>query len=236
MRRELDAAFRDAHAQVAAVIRDLQRGGTARDAAHARERLLALARRAREAEQEARSAAEPAGGEAEPRPPDTGPLPALDWHRARVGDPVQLPGGGGGTLASLPDRRGRVEVLCGSARLTVPVERVRGAAPPAPARAAQAARPKRVSAPASAAESGTGGGSDSCDLRGLRVDEALDQLQAALDRAALRDRAQLRVIHGVGTGALREAVQRFLRDSPYVKRFHGAAPEEGGDGVTIAEF
>jgi len=49
------------------------------------------------------------------------------------------------------------------------------------------------------------GGTAECDLRGLRVEEALDRLDAALDEAAAAGRDELRVIHGIGTGALRRA-------------------------------
>ncbi len=227
MREELDAAFRDAHARVAAVIRDLQRGGSARDAAHARERLLGLEQGAREAERLARAA--PIAGDAVPPQREAEALPDFDWHRARIGDPVQLVGSHAGTLASLPDARGRVQIQAGSARLTVPVERVRAAATrahPARARAAPIASPE----PEASASS------ERCDLRGLRVDEALDRIQVALDRAALGNRVRLVIVHGVGTGALRDAVQRHLRESPYVRRFHAAPPDEGGDGATIAEL
>jgi DNA mismatch repair protein MutS2 len=73
----------------------------------------------------------------------------------------------------------------------------------------------------------------SCDLRGLRVDEAQDRLDAELDAASRASRARFVVIHGVGTGALRRAVREHLARSPYVERFEGAAPEEGGDGATV---
>jgi DNA mismatch repair protein MutS2 len=69
-------------------------------------------------------------------------------------------------------------------------------------------------------------------VRGLRVDEALAELARALDRAAVTSRARLDVIHGIGTGALRDAVRRQLAGSPYVERFGPAAPEAGGEGVT----
>ena len=44
------------------------------------------------------------------------------------------------------------------------------------------------------------------------------------------------MIHGLGTGALRRAVREHLKASPYVDRFLGAAPEQGGDGVTHAHL
>jgi len=63
---------------------------------------------------------------------------------------------------------------------------------------------------------------------------ALDRLLYALDRAASAGRGKLVVIHGLGTGALRQAVRAHLAESPYVTRFAPAPPDEGGDGATIA--
>jgi len=79
-------------------------------------------------------------------------------------------------------------------------------------------------------------GPERCDLRGLRVDEAEDRLLEALDRAARAGVGGLSIVHGLGTGALRDAVRRYLRESPYVSEFAAAAPDEGGDGVTIAKL
>ncbi|HEY8492433.1 MAG TPA: Smr/MutS family protein [Myxococcota bacterium] len=76
------------------------------------------------------------------------------------------------------------------------------------------------------------GGSERCDVRGLRVEEAIAELERALDRAALAHRARLEVVHGIGTGALRDAVRAHLAGSPYVERFGPAPPEAGGEGVT----
>ncbi|HKA16153.1 MAG TPA: endonuclease MutS2 [Myxococcota bacterium] len=216
MREDLDAQFKDAHAQIAAVIRDLQRGGpaTAQEAAHARERLVSLAERRRSAEQDAGLVADPAEL-----------LAPVDWNRARAGDAVKLAGGSVGVLEALPDRRGRVAVTVGSVRMVVPAERV-GSAGPGEVAAKPTGRDPRP-APA-------GGGTERCDLRGQRVDEALDALGAALDRAASGGRDRLLVIHGLGTGALRKAVREHLAASPYVARLESAEPGEGGDGASIA--
>ena len=220
MRDDLDRAFQEAHGRIAGVVRDLQRGDVrSQDAARAREELIVLERATREAEATA-------GVEA-PAPR----LEPMDWNRAQPGDRVAIAGGGTASLVALPDRRGRVAVRMGSARVMLPVERV-GRAPSAePADSAAAAR-----RPAKAAPGLPAGGTDRCDLRGLRVDEALDQLDAALDQAASLGRDQIVVVHGIGTGALRRAVGEHLRESPYVERFGAAAANEGGDGATIAEL
>jgi DNA mismatch repair protein MutS2 len=85
-------------------------------------------------------------------------------------------------------------------------------------------------------DEGFGGGTLTCDLRGERVDQALDLLADALDRAAADDCVGVRVIHGIGTGALRSAVRDFLKNSPNVDRFRAADRDAGGEGVTLAEF
>lgn len=219
MRDDLDKSFRDAHGQIAAVIRELQQGGTAQAAAQAREHLKRLENQARRAEREA--GVESAASEA---------LEPIDWQSARPGDTVRVTGGGTAILVALPDSRGRVAVRLGSARVTVAAERVgraQGEGAPKPAR-----RTAAVSvSPSDEPPSGEAG---RCDLRGLRVDEALDRLLAALDRAISAERGRLVVIHGVGTGALRAAVREHLKRSKYVTGIEAAAPNEGGAGVTVA--
>jgi DNA mismatch repair protein MutS2 len=227
MREDLDRTFRDAHAQVAGVIRDLQRGGRAQDAARARERLLALEKRTRAAEAEAGIAP----GADEPADP-------VDWQRAHAGDPVQVGGAGRGVLEALPDRRGRVAVRVGGARLLVPRERVSAAAKseaesPAQKRARVSVEP---APPELAGDSAAAVGAERCDLRGLRVDEAEDRLVEVLDRATRAGLSELSIVHGLGTGALRNAVRHYLKESPYVSEFAAAPSDEGGDGVTIAKL
>src|SRR5881396_473279 len=73
-------------------------------------------------------------------------------------------------------------------------------------------------------------------LIGLRVAEAEPLLVKALDDAVLADLPYLRVIHGKGTGALREFVHDILSADPRVKRFGFAPPNQGGHGVTLVEF
>ena len=73
-------------------------------------------------------------------------------------------------------------------------------------------------------------------LRGLRADEAEARLVKALDDAVLADLPYLRVIHGKGTGALRQLVHDILSADTRVGRFGFAPPNQGGHGVTIVEF
>jgi DNA mismatch repair protein MutS2 len=73
-------------------------------------------------------------------------------------------------------------------------------------------------------------------LIGLRVSEAEPLLVKALDDAVLADLPYLRVVHGKGTGALRQLVHEVLSVDPRVKRFSFAPPNQGGPGVTVVEF
>jgi DNA mismatch repair protein MutS2 len=211
LRSDLEAAFETAHAEVADVIRSLQRGGTARDAARAREQLIALKKKAAAAELRPAQEAEPA-------------RTSVDWRRAKPGDPVRVSGSGLGTLLSLPDAKGRVRVQVGAARLTLPGDRVAPAAPGATARAPAAgyrvdplpedASPTRV------------------DVRGQRAEEAIASVEKALDDAARGGVAVLEIVHGVGSGALMSALREHLRRLPHVARFEAGGTQSGGPGVT----
>lgn len=74
------------------------------------------------------------------------------------------------------------------------------------------------------------------DLRGLRADEVVTQLQPAVDAAVRADLRSLKIIHGKGTGALRQVVAELLRSDPRVKSFRPGGIGEGGGGVTVAEL
>ncbi len=74
------------------------------------------------------------------------------------------------------------------------------------------------------------------DLRGQTVDEALEVLDRYLDSAYLAGLPFVRLIHGKGTGRLREAVRRELGRFPQVTSIEPGLPNEGGDGVTVARL
>ncbi len=76
----------------------------------------------------------------------------------------------------------------------------------------------------------------SLDLRGARVDEALDALGRYLDDASLAGLDQVLIIHGLGTGALRDAVRTQAAGHPLVKSFRAGERGEGGDGATIVRL
>lgn len=74
------------------------------------------------------------------------------------------------------------------------------------------------------------------DLRGLRVEDALDKLDDYLEAGALAGMPFGRIIHGKGTGAVRQAVRQALRESPQVERWEAGGEKEGGDGVSVVFF
>jgi DNA mismatch repair protein MutS2 len=76
----------------------------------------------------------------------------------------------------------------------------------------------------------------SLDLRGARVDEALDALNHYLDDAGLAGLDKVLIIHGMGTGAVRDAVRSAASSHPLVKSMRPGQRGEGGDGATIVEF
>jgi DNA mismatch repair protein MutS2 len=74
------------------------------------------------------------------------------------------------------------------------------------------------------------------DLRGLMSEDALDKMERYLEQAYLSGLPFVRIIHGKGTGKLRQAVRTALRSHEYVKAFEEGGDKEGGEGVTVAKL
>lgn len=74
------------------------------------------------------------------------------------------------------------------------------------------------------------------DLRGLMSEDALDKMERYLEQAYLSGLPWVRIIHGKGTGKLRQAVREALKGHTYVKSFEEGASNEGGEGVTVAKL
>ncbi len=75
-----------------------------------------------------------------------------------------------------------------------------------------------------------------CHLRGMRVDDALAELERYLEKAYTAGLPYVRIVHGKGTGTIRQVVQEYLNTSPYVERWELAMSTEGGEGVTVAHL
>jgi len=125
-----------------------------------------------------------------------------------------------------PDEHGQVEVLLGTMRANIPVyqlERLAGDQPAESQSGVYVSRPSRRNV------------GNEIDLRGFRVEEALEKVEGLLNDAVLDEAGQVRIIHGKGTGALRRAVREYLEDHPLVASAEqGEGP--GGDGVTVAHL
>ncbi len=136
-----------------------------------------------------------------------------------------------GEVLSINGRTREAEVQLGNFRLKLPLTRLE---------LRQKAPKERAPAPAIAASSYAQFNSDvpsnELDLRGERAEEGRNQLDRYLDRAATSRLPWVRIIHGKGTGAMRNAVQDLLRGHPLVSEFRAGAPGEGGDGVTVVKF
>jgi DNA mismatch repair protein MutS2 len=189
-----------------------------------RRRLARAGKPLEEAKAATQAARELAQASAEPilpaRPSDEPPL--------RVGERVYLRSlGTEGILQELGDREAEVQV--GRLRVRASVEDL------APAR--EAAGVKRPSAlPASSPAMRETTSSMEIDVRGLPVDEALEVLEQRLDSAYLSGMPFVRIIHGKGTGRLRQAIRRELRDNPYAAGFEPGKDAEGGEGVTVVKL
>ena len=142
-----------------------------------------------------------------------------------LGHRVRLPTGGTGVVREVRSD-GKLVVTLGSVKVVVPAADVIALSGPAPRPEREVPR-KEYSAPAAPFE---------IDLRGMRGDEAVTMVTAALDAAILAENPYLRIIHGMGTGVVRDRVRQVLSADRRVVRFEYAPPNQGGSGATVAEF
>jgi len=70
----------------------------------------------------------------------------------------------------------------------------------------------------------------------MRTADALRRLEEFLDQAYLTNQQEVRVVHGIGSGALKKAVHDYLRDSRYCSGFRQAEPHQGGAGATVVQL
>jgi Mismatch repair ATPase (MutS family) len=134
-----------------------------------------------------------------------------------------------GLVQSAPNAKGEVLVMAGSIRLQLPWQELRLPGKPQNP-TGQLVRQSTGFAVSFAEEDRT------LDLRGKTVEEALEELEVALDRAATSREDRMKIIHGHGTEALKKAVRTYLSRSIYVKKWKAGSPESGGDGITWVEI
>lgn len=155
---------------------------------------------------------------------EPGPQPRVGlWGRSRTL-------GRAGRIAAISGRTGRITLEADGARLVVPGADVEVVPEPS------AGPPRRDLAAEELRRRAAADLSPSLDLRGERVEAALEQLSAYLDQALLAGADQALIIHGAGTGALRRSIREYLADHPRVRSVRSGRREEGGDGTTVAEL
>ncbi len=167
----------------------------------------------------------------------------LKANQIKPGDLVKVVSMGlKGTVSSKPDARGDLFVQCGIIRSKVNIKDL--VLLNEDVLSGTAAYKKGYGSANTAKRSGGGSIgmskaatiSSEINLLGKTVDEALSELDKYLDDAYLSHAPSVRIVHGKGTGALRQAVQKHLKRVSYVKSFHLGEYGEGDAGVTIVEF
>ena len=222
MKADLEEAFKRARAEIAHVVRGLQRGDLAPGpAANRAQHELGRIRERTVSAERTEHAAQPEASTPRSEVPDAALVAGVRVELQGVRTPA--------LVLEPPDRRGRVAVRVGAARTVVDRARVlRVLAAEAPRLHA------RGSGVSVQRESADEPAQLDCDLRGLRVDEALERADAALQRLLGRGGGRVTFIHGHGTGALRDAIRSWLRGVRGVEKFEPGGPREGGNGVTVA--
>ncbi|MDR2888601.1 MAG: endonuclease MutS2 [Lachnospiraceae bacterium] len=162
----------------------------------------------------------------------------LKVHEIKPGNSVRIISMGlTGTVSTLPDHRGNLFVQCGVLRSQVNIsDLVLLAEPDSHNDGAKAKERSSKTQTSNLKMNKALNLSAEINLLGRTVDEALAELDKYLDDAYLTHLTSVRVVHGKGTGALRNAVHRFLKRVKYVQSFRLGEYGEGDAGVTIVTF
>jgi DNA mismatch repair protein MutS2 len=231
-RRERDEQVRTAREEAERIVAELRDELAASRRALERETVTAASIDASLARADAAISRLPAAPQPE-REPATGPAQPRSW---RVGDRARSRSGGWeGRVAALERGGRRATLEAGGMRVVVEVSDL------VPGTAVADSTPRRADAGGSSgaaalrlAKARTV--ASSLDLRGARVEEALDALGRYLDDAAVAGLSSVTIIHGLGTGALRDAVRAAATDHPLVRETRPGQRGEGGDGATIVSL
>ena len=157
----------------------------------------------------------------------------IDWDKVVIGDVVMLKNlNQKVSVVSLPDKSKRLTVDMGNMKMKVKQDELA-------VLDENYKETKKVKIPGTSFnkfELKKYAMSQTLDLRGYRVEEALDEVENYLDKASLANLSPVYIIHGHGTGALKQAVRDFLKTSPYVAKFRAGEDSEGGDGVSVVDI
>ena len=224
-RRAADALLARAEREVSDTRRELMRqrnlrgGGAAAPASSAFDELAKRANRARRETEATRPA-----DTAQPDVQSDAPQPRVGlWGRSQTLNST-------GRIVDVSGRTGRVTLETEGARLVVPADDVEVVPEPV-----SGPTPRDLEAEA-LRQRAAARVSPQLDLRGERLEAALEQLSSYLDTALLAGLDSVAIIHGSGTGALRRGVRDALAEHPRVRAVRSGRREEGGDGTTVAEL
>ena len=132
-----------------------------------------------------------------------------------------------GTVLAPPDSKGEVQLQAGIMKLKANLSQLRLVEQP------REKKPPKVSVSSAAPVQSV---SMSCDVRGMTLDEALDEVALYLDQAGRAGLHEVTIVHGKGTGVLREGIQKALKSYPNVKSYRRGRYGEGEEGVTVVEL
>ena len=132
-----------------------------------------------------------------------------------------------GTVLSLPDAKGEVQLQAGIMKLKAHLSQLRLVKEP------PQKKKQTVSVQSGAAAPSVG---MSCDVRGMALDEAISEVDQYLDGAMMAGLHEVTIVHGKGTGALRKGIHEHLRTLRYVKSYRLGEFGEGDAGVTVVSL
>jgi len=162
---------------------------------------------------------------------------SVDAKQLRVGSRVYVPKLRANAEVLSVAANGDILVAAGALKVTLKPHELAESAESSKARPKSGKHEKAsafVSPSSSSPEAAFQTSDNSCDLRGLDVVDALAMATTFLDRSLNEGRRVAFLIHGHGTGAVRDAIRKELRTSSYVTHFRPGSQNEGGDGVTVA--
>ena len=226
-RVELVQEIERVRAEVSAIVASLQAAPTVRAAVETQSKLAEIAEQERRELDKQKASAETAREERLPE--GVAIVPGMRVKLPNLGEAQVLEINGGEAL-----------VAAGAMKLRrpltdlIPLKGAPKAAKGFPGKAKK--REEKMRAAEQAAPGEINYGKNKLDVRGLRAEEALREVESFLDHSFSEGKPGALIVHGLGTGALKATIRDYLRASPYIRGFRGGDDHEGGEGVTVVDL